>query len=130
MNVNSSWLYRLYPAVLKKNKKVFFWIKKKVFLLESKCMICHSINALAEFFFEIPKSTSWVRTKKKGNKQMFFCILYVNLGWKTCFFFLLQKLAYFTTKNDANKLKRYVFSKTAIESAKKQWRQANTQCSQ
>ena len=33
-------------------------------------------------------------------------------------FFLLQKLAYFTTKNDANKLKRYVFSKTAIESAK------------
>ena len=41
-------------------------------------------------------------------------------------FFLLQKLAYFTTKNDANKLKRYVFSKTAIESAKKQWRQANT----
>ena len=41
-------------------------------------------------------------------------------------FFLLQKLAYFTTKNDANKLKRYVFSKKVIESAKTQWRQANT----
>ena len=48
---------------------------------------------------------------------MFLCILYVNLGWKTRFF--LQKLAYFTTKNNANKLKRNVFSKTAIESAKK-----------
>ena len=61
---------------------------------------------------------------------MFLCILYVNLGWKTRFFvFFLQKLAYFTTKNDANKLKRNVFSKKAIESAKKYWNPANTQCS-
>ena len=53
---------------------------------------------------------------------MFLCILYVNLGWKTRFcFFFWQKLAiaYFTTKNDANKLKRNVFSKTGIESPKK-----------
>ena len=42
------------------------------------------------------------------------------------FLFFLQKLAYFTTKNDANKLKRNVFSKTAIESAKKHWNPANT----
>ena len=59
---------------------------------------------------------------------MFLRILYVILGWKTrfCFFFFLQKLAYFTTKNDANKLKRNVFSETAIESAKKHWNPANT----
>ena len=44
----------------------------------------------------------------------------------TFFCFFLQKLAYFTTKNDANKLKRDVFSKTAIESAKKHWNPANT----
>ena len=42
------------------------------------------------------------------------------------FVFFLQKLAYFATKNDANKLKRNVFSKTAIESAKKHWNPANT----
>ena len=38
---------------------------------------------------------------------------------KQVFFFFWQKLAiaYFTTKNDANKIKRNVFSKTAIESA-------------
>ena len=41
-------------------------------------------------------------------------------------FFFCKKLAYFTTKNDANKLKRNVFSKTAIESAKKHWNPANT----
>ena len=41
-------------------------------------------------------------------------------------FFFLQKLAYFMTKNDANKLKCNVFSKTAIESAKKHWNPANT----
>ena len=49
---------------------------------------------------------------------------------KHVFVFFFQKLAYFTTKNDANKLKRNVFSKTAIESAKKHWNPANTQCSQ
>ena len=59
---------------------------------------------------------------------MFLSILYVNLGLKTgfCCCFFLQKLAYFTTKNDANKLKRNVFSKTAIESAKKHRNPANT----
>ena len=38
---------------------------------------------------------------------------------KQVFVFFWQKLAiaYFTTKNDANKLKRNVFSKTALESA-------------
>ena len=30
MNVNSSWLYRLYPVILKRNKKLFFLIKKSV----------------------------------------------------------------------------------------------------
>ena len=44
----------------------------------------------------------------------------------TFLFFFLQKLACFTTKNDANKFKRNVFSKTAIESAKKHWNPANT----
>ena len=63
---------------------------------------------------------------------MLLCILYVNLGRKTrfWFFFFLQKLAYFTTKNDVNKLKCNVFSKTAMESAKKHRNPANTQCSQ
>ena len=63
---------------------------------------------------------------------MFLCILYVILGWKTrfWFFFFGKKLAYFTTKIDANKLKRNVFSKTAIESAKKHLNPSNTQCSQ
>ena len=92
-------------------------------------MICHSINALAEFLFEMPKSTSRVRTKKKAISKC-SSVSFCQFGLKNTFLFLLQKLAYFTTKNDANKLKRYVFSKTAIESAKKQWRQANTQCSQ
>ena len=58
---------------------------------------------------------------------MFLCTL-CQFGLKNrvfCFFFL-QKLAYFTTKNDANKLKRNFFSKTAIESAKKHWNPANT----
>ena len=45
-------------------------------------------------------------------------------------FFFLQKLAYFMTKNNANKLKRNVFSKTAIESVKNHWNPANTQCLQ
>ena len=49
---------------------------------------------------------------------------------KHVFVFFFQKLAYVTTKNDANKLKRNVFSKTAIESAKKHWNPANTKCSQ
>ena len=40
--------------------------------------------------------------------------------------FFLQKLAYFTTKNNANKLKRNVFSKTAIKSVKKHWNPANS----
>ena len=66
---------------------------------------------------------------------MFLCILFkFNLMpiWaeKQVFFVFLQKLAYFTTKNDANKLKRNVFSKTAIESAKKHLNPSNTQCSQ
>ena len=42
------------------------------------------------------------------------------------FVFFLQKLAYFMAKNDVNKFKRNVFSKTAIESAKKHWNPANT----
>ena len=58
---------------------------------------------------------------------MFLCILYVILGWKTRFcFFFLQKVSLFHNQNDANKLKRNVFSKTAIESAKKHWNPANT----
>ena len=46
---------------------------------------------------------------------MSLCLLVVNLGWKHVFDFL-QKLAYFTAKNAANKLKRDVFSQIAIES--------------
>ena len=48
---------------------------------------------------------------------------------KHVFVFFWQKLPYFTTKNDANKLKRNVFSKTAIESAEKPLDTVNTQCS-
>ena len=49
---------------------------------------------------------------------------------KHVFFFFCKKFAHFMTKNNANKLKRNVFSKTGIESAKKHWNPANTQCSQ
>ena len=53
-----------------------------------------------------------------------------QFGLKNTFlFFFWQKLPYFTTKNDANKLKRNVFSKTAIESAEKPLDPVNTQCS-
>ena len=55
---------------------------------------------------------------------MFSCILYVNLGWKTRFF--LQKISLFHAQNNANKLKRNVFSKTGIEPAKKHWNPAST----
>ena len=43
---------------LNKIKRYFSESKQKVFLPPSKCMICHSINALADFLFEMPKSTS------------------------------------------------------------------------
>ena len=43
---------------LTKIERSFSEFKQKVFLLPSKCMICHSINALADFLFEMPKSTS------------------------------------------------------------------------
>ena len=67
-------------------------------------------------------------SKDKKKKAISKCssVSFMSIWAEKQVFFLLQKLAYFTTKNDANKLKRYVFSKTAIESAKKQWRQANT----
>ena len=64
---------------------------------------------------------------------MFLCILFkFNLMpiWAEKQVFFVLFLAYFTTKNDANKLKRNVFSKTAIESAKKHLNPSNTQCSQ
>ena len=60
---------------------------------------------------------------------MSLCLLVVNLGWKHVFDFL-QKLAYFTAKNAANKLKRDVFSQIAIESVQKHWNPAKTRSSQ
>ena len=58
------------------------------------------------------------------------CVSFMSI-WaeKHVFVFFWQKLPYFTTKNDANKLKRNVFSKTAVESAEKPLDTVNTQCS-
>ena len=50
--------------------------------------------------------------------------------WAEKHVFILQKISLFHDQNNANKLKRNVFGKTGIESAKKHWNPASTQCSQ
>ena len=62
-------------------------------------MVCHSVNALAEFLFEMPKLTSWVKTIKKNKViSKCSCVSFMSI-WaeKHVFGFFLQKLAYFMT---------------------------------